>query len=278
MTKKKTKKPATKSSKAKKTKKELLAEQSVIHAVDVNELEKQLPPKAKRSHHVVIKLEKVNKSFHTGVTKAHVLKDIDLNFYSGEFVIISGPSGSGKSTLLHTILGLEKPSSGDVFIRDENIYKDMNHDERAIYRREKIGMVFQQSNWIKSLNVLDNISYPLWLAGFTQEGAKQRATEALAEVGLEKWAKYHPNELSGGQQQRISLARALSTDPGIIIADEPTGNLDTKSSSAMMTLLAKLNREQRRMIVMVTHDVFLLPLATRRVVIQDGAIVQDEHD
>jgi len=265
---------------SKKTKEESTKDQKNLaaSAVDVEQIEKVLPPKKKRSHHVVAKLEGVNKYFHTGVTTAHVLKDIDLNFYSGEFVIISGPSGSGKSTLLHTILGLEAPSHGKVFIRGENIYHDMNHDQRAVFRREKMGMVFQQSNWIKSLNVLDNVSYPLWLAGFNKRGAEERAHEVLEEVGLSKWAKHHPNELSGGQQQRVSLARALSTDPGIIIADEPTGNLDTQSSKEMITLLAKLNREQHRMVLMVTHDVFLLPVASRRVVIQDGAIVHDEHD
>ncbi|MCA9369455.1 ABC transporter ATP-binding protein [Candidatus Woesebacteria bacterium] len=246
--------------------------------LDIDKIEAGLPKKKSRSHHIVVKVDKLHKKFSNGKLTTHILKDISFNLYSGEFVIISGPSGSGKSTLLHSILGLEEPTAGKVFIRNTDIYNDLNEHDRTLYRREKIGMVFQQSNWIKSLNVLENVSYPLWLSGFTESAAKKRALEILEKVELANWAYNNPNELSGGQQQRVSLARALSSDPGIIIADEPTGNLDTQSSADIMSLLALLNREERRMIVMVTHDLQLMPIASRRIVLMDGAIVYDQHD
>jgi putative ABC transport system ATP-binding protein len=252
--------------------------QPPAEAVSIKEIESRLPPKQPRSHHVVIKLQNVSKSFGQGVARNEVLKDVSLNFYSGEFSIVSGPSGSGKSTFLHAVLGLEPPTKGRVYLRGIELYKDLTPDERTQYRREKIGMVFQQSNWIKSLKVWENVAYPVWLSGLNEKQARERAHEVLEEVGLVDWADHQPGELSGGQQQRVSLARALATDPGIIIADEPTGNLDTHSSADIITLLARLNREHRRMVLMVTHDIHLLPIANRRVVLRDGRIVHDDHD
>ena len=139
-------------------------------------------------------------------------------------------------------------------------------------------MVFQQSNWIKSLNVWENVAYPLLLSGYDEESAKLRSMEVLREVAMDSVATKKPAELSGGQQQRVALARALSTDPWIIMADEPTGNLDTASSTEIVTILARLNREHGRTVIMVTHDMNFLPLATRRVGIVDGEIVDDDHD
>ncbi|MCA9372936.1 ABC transporter ATP-binding protein [Candidatus Woesebacteria bacterium] len=249
-----------------------------LELIDIEAIEKNLPKKQQRSHHVVIKIKHMSKTFGKDLAQSTVLKDIHLNLYSGEFVIISGPSGSGKSTLLHSILGLEAPTSGSVTVRKVNLYKDLTDSERTSFRREKIGVVFQQSNWIKSLNVLDNVSYPLWLAGVRENAARSRALESLASIGLDEWAMHAPSELSGGQQQRVALARALVSDPGIIIADEPTGNLDSEASAEMMSLLARLNREQSRMIVMVTHNLSLLPIASRRIVIKDGSVVYDKHD
>lgn len=249
----------------------------VVDSIDINKIESKLPSKLPRSHSVVISLENLYKAFKTSFHKTYVLKDINLSFYAGEFVIVYGPSGCGKSTLLHTILGLEEPSKGKVFLRDVNLYR-LNQDKRSNFRRQKIGIVFQQSNWIKSLSVLDNVAYPLWLDGYQEKEAREKALETLTSVGMEKFAKQKPSELSGGQQQKVALARALVTDPWVIICDEPTGNLDSLSSSEIMTLLAKLNRIKRRLVIMVTHDMSFLPLATRRVAIKDGSIVHDEKD
>lgn len=276
---KKTARPKTKArktAKAKRAAKSALSPTAKI-AVNIDEIEQNLPSKTERSHHVAVKIENVYKSFPVAKHRITVLKDISLNFYSGEFVIVYGPSGCGKSTFLHTILGLEKPSRGKVYLRKEDLYA-MNNDERTNFRRQKIGMVFQQSNWIKSLSVIDNVAYPLWLAGWQETEARRKALNTLEEVGMKKHANYHPSELSGGQQQKVALARALSTNPWIIMADEPTGNLDSVSGTEVMTLMAKLNREKSRMIIMVTHDVGYLPLANRRIGMKDGAVIADEHD
>lgn len=245
--------------------------------IDIQKIQSELPAKKRRSHHEVVKLKGVTKSFKTGRIETKVLKGIDLILYSGEFVIIYGPSGCGKSTLLHTIIGLEPPNSGKVFLRGIDLYQ-LDSDERAEVRRKKIGMVFQQSNWIKSLRVWENVAYPLWLEGKDDELVKDRVREVLKEVEMEEFFDYHPMELSGGQQQRVALARALITDPWIIVADEPTGNLDTQSGEEIIKILAKLNREKRRMILMVTHEINFLPIATRRIGIKDGEVVKDEHD
>ncbi len=246
-------------------------------SLDIQQIEKKLPPKKSRSHHVVVKLDDVHKSFPVGEQIIEVLKGVDLNLYSGEFAIVYGPSGCGKSTFLHSVLGLEPPSQGKVYLRGEDLYS-LKNDERTNYRRKKIGMVFQQSNWVKSLSVWQNVAYPLWLAGWKEEESKDKAYEKLESVGMESHAEYHPSELSGGQQQRVALARALATDPYIIIADEPTGNLDSTSGTDLMTLLAKLNRKERRMILMVTHDVGFLPLATRKIGMKDGQVIADENE
>lgn len=245
--------------------------------IDVKEIEKGLPAKNKRSSRAVVVLKGVDKVFEVGSRKVEVLKDINLTLHAAEMTVIYGPSGCGKSTLLHTILGLEKPTKGSVGLRGKNIY-DMDNDERTSFRREKVGMVFQQANWIKSLNVWENVAYPLHLSGFSPERAEKRAKKLLGEVGLVDLAEQRPMELSGGQQQRVSLARALATDPWFIIADEPTGNLDSKSSTELMRYITRLNREKRRMILIVTHDMSFLPLATRRIGMKDGRLVSDDYD
>lgn len=267
-------------SKSKKTINKHMKQKNLLPEIslDISEIESQCPKKHKRSHHVLLSAKNIVKNFGQGQAKTHVLKNISLSIYSGEFVIISGASGSGKSTLLHTLLGLEPPTIGQVVMRGANIYDDFDESGRANWRRQKIGMVFQHSNWIKSLSVLDNVSYPLWLSGLQKKEANERSMEVLESVGMADWAKFNPNELSGGQQQRVSLARALVGDPGIIIADEPTGNLDSNTSKDIMILLTKLNRVERRMVLMVTHDLSFLPLANRRIVMQDGSIIHDEHD
>ena len=273
MFRKKLKKTATSKKKVKRAKKT-----APIQAVDIKAIEANLPKKRPRSHHVLIKLKKVGHVFYQEGEKTVALKEINLNLYSGEFVIISGPSGSGKSTLLHVMLGLERPTKGEVYLRGTELYRELTPSDRRLYRRKRVGVVFQQSNWINSLSVVDNVAYPLWLAGWKRAEAKLRALKLLDQVGLSQWAKYLPTQLSGGQQQRAALARALATDPGIIMTDEPTGNLDTKAGSEIVSLLARLNREDRRMIVMITHDVSFLPIATRRIILKDGQIIYDQHD
>lgn len=248
-----------------------------LPAIDIAAIESKLTPKVRRSHHEVVKIRDVNKDFLVGHTKLHILKNISATLYSGEFVIIYGPSGCGKSTLLHSILGLEPPTTGHIFLRDHDLYS-MTNDERTNFRREKIGMVFQQSNWIKSLTVLENVAYPLFLSGVEYPEALKKAQKMLIEVEMGEYAKQRPTELSGGQQQRIAMGRALMTDPWILIADEPTGNLDTQASADIMHLLATLNRVKRRMIIMVTHEMQFLPIATRRIGMKDGEVLYDEHD
>jgi len=243
---------------------------------DKNSIIKDLLPAKKRSHSVVIRVSKVNKSFKVGSRRVKILKGIDLSIYSGEMAIIFGPSGCGKSTLLHTMLGLEKPDKGRVFLRKKSLYR-MGEDIRSRWRRLKVGMVFQQSNWIKSLSVKENVAYPLYLADSDTKAVNLKAIEMLKWVGMEWAAEKAPMELSGGEQQRVSLARALITDPGIIFCDEPTGNLDSINGMNLMKILINLNRgEGRKAIVMVTHERAFLPYANRRIFMQDGKIIKDE--
>lgn len=244
---------------------------------NIDKFARTLPAKSKRSHKIILSIENVDKSFNLGGKKVQILKDIDLKFYSGEFAIIFGPSGCGKSTLLHVMLGLEPPDHGKVFLRDKSLYH-LDEDERTCWRREKVGMVFQQSNWIKSLNVIENVSYPLYLTDTPVEKAQKKAKELLAMLKMDKAFDQTPTELSGGEQQRVALARALITNPGILICDEPTGNLDSKSSLILMKLLTKLNRKESKAIIMVTHEGDFLTLANRRVMMKDGVIIGDEHD
>lgn len=217
------------------------------------------------------------KSFDIGGRSYPVLKGINLNFYSGEFAIIFGPSGCGKSTLLHVMLGLEEPDRGRVYLRGKSIY-NMDDDNRTQWRRKKVGMVFQQSNWIRSLNVWENVAYPLFLTRMKKKMAEEKAKELLKTVGLEKAFYQHPTELSGGEQQKAALARALATNPGIIVCDEPTGNLDSKSSRELINLLKYLHQKKRKIIIMVTHERNFLSVGNRLLAMKDGKIISDRHD
>ena len=221
----------------------------------------------------IIQVEDITKMFVIGEQEVQILKGVSFSVSFGEFVIIFGPSGCGKSTLLHIILGLERPSTGKVIFLDENIYDDTDEDYRSNFRKKHIGMVYQQPNWIKSLNVGENVAFPLMLLGMDKNIAFEKAIEILTKVNMEKWAKYIPTELSSGQQQRVALARSLINNPEIIVADEPTGNLDFTSGQDMMQLLHNLNAEQKKTIVMVTHDLEYLKFATSAVRMLDGKIV-----
>jgi putative ABC transport system ATP-binding protein len=235
---------------------------------------KQTSNKGKDVFENLVVAQGIRKSFDVGNQVVEVLKGIDLKINKGDFAIIFGPSGCGKSTLLHTLLGLEKPTDGKVIMEGKDYY-GMGDDEIVTFRKNNIGIVFQQPIWIKSLNVMENVCVPNRLRGLTQEEAEEKAMASLRKVKLEGWHEYHPNSLSSGQQQRVSLARALTIDPLILVADEPTGNLDTVSGDELMELLRALNQDEGRTVVMVTHDLEYLRYATKLFHIIDGLLVEE---
>jgi len=227
---------------------------------------------------VLIDVQHVHKSFHVGIQDVHVLKDISFQVIAGDFLVIFGPSGCGKSTLLHIILGLEGPSTGTLMFLGKNLYERNIEDERSDFRKKHIGMVYQQPNWIKALSVIENVAFPLLLLGKTRVDSLAKATELLEMVGMLEWAHYAPTELSSGQQQRIALVRALVTDPEVIIADEPTGNLDYESGQALMELLQEMNVKQQKTIIMVTHDLEYLKYAKTAVRIFNGEVLNTYNE
>lgn len=220
----------------------------------------------------IISVDNVSKSFNTGIIDVQVLKNISLDVQKGTFMIIFGPSGCGKSTLLHIILGLEKPSKGSVYFLGSDLYSSSTEDSRSEFRKNHIGMVYQQPNWLKSLTVLENIAFSLILRGIGKKESLSKAFQILKIIGMNDWAEYLPTELSSGQQQKIALARALVTDPEIIIADEPTGNLDYEAGQELMEYMSKLRKEGRT-ILMVTHDLEYLVYATSAIEMLDGKII-----
>lgn len=226
---------------------------------------------------VIIKVQNLKKSYQLEDTdrEISILHGVDLEIKKNDFAIIYGPSGSGKSTLLHHIIGLEIPTQGDVWIRGTNITK-LNPEKRAMFRAKNFGMVYQLWYWIKSLCVWENVAIPLLLGGQTIQQAKKPALEALVNIDMQKYAYKKPTQLSGGEQQRVGLARALINDPEIIIADEPTGNLDTHTADEVMQIFQELNVKHRRTIIMVTHNLAYLPMANKTIAMEDGAVVSTE--
>jgi len=222
---------------------------------------------------VIIQVQHIFKSFHVGTQDVPVLKDVSFEVKALDFLIIFGPSGCGKSTLLHTILGLEEPTKGSVYILGKNLYDGITEDECSDFRKIHIGMVYQQPNWIRSLTVLENVAFPLLLLGQEKYQNLEKAREMLKTVEILEWADYIPTELSSGQQQKVALARALITNPEVIIADEPTGNLDYESGQELMQLLTKLNKTGNNTIVMVTHDLEYLSFAKTTVKMFNGEVV-----
>lgn len=220
----------------------------------------------------VIKIVNVTKKFDLGRITVDALQSVNLEIYSGEFVIFFGPSGCGKSTLMSMIACLQPPSTGKIYVRGEDV-TTLDDNQLAAHRRTKIGMVFQAFNLISSMNVLENIALPLTFARISRSRRMNRAENLLETVGMAEYKKHTPSELSGGQQQRIALARSLVANPWIVLADEPTGNLDSKSADEVMRLLISLNRKSKRTVILITHNPDYLVYADRVFNMRDGKIV-----
>ena len=219
----------------------------------------------------IIETKNLNKTFKMGDLDIEVLKDINLSIESGEFVSIMGPSGSGKSTLLYLIGGLDKPTSGSVKIKGNEL-SEMKDKEQSIMRRRDIGFVFQFYNLIPNLSVEENVILPVLLDGKKLKDYKNKLDDILEVVGLEDRRAHTPRELSGGQQQRVAIARALVNEPDIILADEPIGNLDTKTGTEVMQLLQRINREKKKTIVQVTHSKEAADYGNRIINVRDGKV------
>ena len=221
----------------------------------------------------LIEVKNLSKVYGSGEAEVTALKNINLNIEQGEFVAIVGPSGSGKSTLLHLLGGVDKPSSGEVIIKGESICK-LKEKELAILRRRKLGFVFQFFNLIPVLTAEENIEMPVLLDNGKID--KNYMNELLKLLGLEERRNHYPSELSGGQQQRVSIGRALSNKPSIILADEPTGNLDSKNSKEVLELLKYCAKKYNQTLILITHDINIAKSSDRVITIEDGKITTDE--
>ncbi len=223
----------------------------------------------------VISVRNLVKTYVVGEVEVRALRGVSLDVQGGEFVAVTGPSGSGKSTLMHILGCLDRPTSGQYILDGQDVSR-MSKDELAEVRNKKIGFVFQGFNLLSRTSALDNVELPL-LYGSKMKGAERRrlAMESLAAVGLDKRADHHPNQLSGGQQQRVAIARALITRPSILLADEPTGNLDTRTSIEVMGIFQRLNRERGITVLVITHEPDIAEYGTRVITCRDGVIVAD---
>ncbi len=228
-------------------------------------------PSTKKIGEEIIRAEEVIKAFDIGTQMVLVLKGVTFSVTRGDFMVLFGASGCGKSTLLHILLGLEAPTKGKIIFLGEDIYDGRSEDDRAQFRKHHVGMVYQQSNWVKSLSVLENVAFPLMLLGEDKTASLEKAYETLKIMKMENWAHYHPMELSGGQQQRVSVARAIITDPEVLVADEPTGNLDYEAGQNLMYLLNDLNNAGKT-IIMVTHDLEYIRYSKTALNMKDGRI------
>lgn len=220
----------------------------------------------------ILKVENLTKIYGKDTTKVVALDNVSFSVEKGEFVAIVGASGSGKSTLLHLIGGVDRPTSGKVYIDGKNIY-NFDDDKLAIFRRRQIGLIYQFYNLIPILNVEENITLPLALDN--RKIDKETLNDLLKLLGLQNRKNHLPNELSGGQQQRTSIGRALITNPALILADEPTGNLDSKASDEIVALLKKSNKELNQTVIMITHNMEIAKFADRIIKIEDGKIVEE---
>lgn len=229
----------------------------------------------RNSKDILIKLKNVWKKYEMGETEPLiVLRDINLEVYKGEFLAITGPSGSGKSTIANLIGALDKPSYGEIFLKGKDIEK-MSESSLAFLRGKTIGFIFQQFNLISTLNALENVTLPMEMIDTNVKEAKEKAKQLLRSLDLGERFYHKPNQLSGGQQQRVAIARALSNDPEIILADEPTGNLDSKIGKFVIDFLLKLHKEGKT-VILITHDLELIKYAQRRIYLLDGRIEKIE--
>lgn len=219
----------------------------------------------------MIEVKNLSKSFATKSGPFEVLHNISFEVPANSLAIIYGPSGSGKSTLLNVLSALEPPTSGQVWIAGQDVYK-LNADQRSFFRAQNMGIVHQENYWIKSLNVLENVAMPLYLSGSQKSSALAVAKDSLDKVGMGNYSNHSPSVLSGGQQQRVSMARALVASPNLILADEPTGNLDSNNGKMIIDLLTYLQHDLKRTIILVTHNIEYLPLSTIQLYMRDGKL------
>lgn len=228
----------------------------------------------------IIKVTNLYKIYKVGETKVYALNGVDFTIHKGEFCAIVGPSGSGKSTLLNMLAGLEKPTKGEIVIAETHIEK-LTENELVAFRRKKVGFIFQSYNLLQTLNAVENVALPLSFRGVPKKERNAIARKYIKLVGLEKQMNHMANAMSGGQQQRVGIARALAVSPQIIFADEPTGNLDSKTTMEVLELMRKIVREQNQTLIMVTHDNHIASFADRQFHIVDGKILKIEsknHD
>ena len=221
----------------------------------------------------ILRVENLSKIYGKAETEVKALDNVSFSIEKGQFVAIIGPSGSGKSTLLHILGGVDKPTSGKVFVDGCDVYAQ-NDEQLAIFRRRQVGLIYQFYNLIPVLNVTENITLPVLMDG--QKVNKERLKELLQVLKLEERQKHLPNQLSGGQQQRVSIGRALMNAPAVVLADEPTGNLDSKNSQEIVELLKLSNKKYNQTLIMITHDENIALQADRIIAIEDGKIIRDE--
>ena len=221
----------------------------------------------------ILRVENLSKIYGKGETEVKALDNVSFSIEKGQFVAIIGPSGSGKSTLLHILGGVDKPTSGKVFVDGCDVYAQ-NDEQLAIFRRRQVGLIYQFYNLIPVLNVTENITLPVLMDG--QKVNKERLKELLQVLRLEERKAHLPNQLSGGQQQRVSIGRALMNAPAVVLADEPTGNLDSKNSQEIVELLKFSNKKYNQTLIMITHDENIALQADRIIAIEDGKIIRDE--
>lgn len=220
----------------------------------------------------LLHFEDVSKSYHRGTEEIHALRHVTCTIEDGEFVVVTGPSGSGKSTLLHVAAGLDKPDTGKVTFRGTDVF-EFGSRKRARFRRRNIGFIFQFFNLVPTLNAVQNVSLPMLLDGVGKAEADKRAEDLLVQLGMESRLQHKPNEMSGGQMQRVAVARALIADPPVILADEPTGNLDSEAGAEVLAVLKDAAAVRGAAVVLVTHDPEAAQIGDRRIAIHDGNIL-----
>ena len=221
----------------------------------------------------ILRVEHLSKIYGKGENEIRALDDVSFSVEKGQFVAIIGPSGSGKSTLLHILGGVDRPTSGKVFLEGQDVFQQ-NEDQLAIFRRRQVGLIYQFYNLIPVLNVTENITLPVLMDG--RKVDRERLNDLLETLNLKDRKKHLPNQLSGGQQQRVSIGRALMNSPALVLADEPTGNLDSKNSQEIVELLKISNRQYGQTLIVITHDESIALQADRIITIEDGRITKDE--